>query len=132
MQTSSLNKSPHPPTLWFGLISGPLVWTIYFIIGYALIEAACKTTLLDEPIQQLDGIAFTILILTGVGMLLALVGTLFNLRHWRQIKQESIDSSGGRTESVRGYMAFTGLLLNLIFGFTIVFTGVAALFLNPC
>lgn len=132
MQSTPLDQSPHPPTLWFGLISGPLAWIIYFLAGYLLIEAACKTTWLDNPIQGFDAISTIVLILTAAGLLMAVVGGWLNFRHWRNVKRQTTDAEPNRTESVRGYMAFSGWLLNLLFGFTVLITGVPALFLSPC
>ena len=43
-----------PRTLWLGLLTGPVVYALYFIVGYLLVEMACQTGALQTAIGGLS------------------------------------------------------------------------------
>jgi hypothetical protein len=62
--------------LWFGLASGPIVYSLYFIIGYFLAEAACVADLLRYRIFGLEAISFWITVLTVSAAAITLFSTV--------------------------------------------------------
>lgn len=110
--------------LWLGLLAGPTIYAVYFIVGYLLAEAICQSDLLRIEASSLPEL------LTGVtvlALLLALTATFLNYRNWRR-KQERQEAEEGAV----AFMAFGGLLLGLLFTLLIVVTGLAVFLLVPC
>lgn len=113
--------------LWLALLAGPVVYAVYFIAGYLLAEAACKTDLLNAAIGNLSLLLILVEGLTIVAALVTLAAALYGYRIWQR-RRDELEHAGGALP----FMAFGGLLLSLLFGLLIVMTGVSVLFVNVC
>jgi hypothetical protein len=127
--------SAHPRSLWFGLLAGPIVWSVYFLIGYGLAEVACRTDALSFNLFSWPALAIAIIGLTLLALLITLYAGVLAYRNWRQAGDRSLlyYSEQELSERYNQFMAFAGILLNLLFGFVIFLTGLPAFFLQqPC
>lgn len=131
--TTSATYSGQLRSLWFGLLAGPIVWTIYFLLGYGLIESVCKLGLLESRILGLATVSTVIVGLTVLALLITLYAGFLAYRNWQRIKDDELDGSqSDRPEENSRFMALAGLLLSGLFSLTILLTGVPAFILPPC
>lgn len=113
-------------TLWFASLLGPIAYSIYFLIGYMLAEAACKADLLRFTFLGMDGLAATELLLTLLTAAIIGAGMVLTLRVWQRTDGQPMEQSAAR------FLAFGALWLNPFFILTTLVTGGALLFLQPC
>ena len=120
-------------SLWLGFLAGPMTWVVYFIIGYLLVEAVCKTGFLSISLFGLTALSALILLLTVIGLFITLYASLVNYRKWQQAPEKGSlafdDPLGHRP--VR-FMALAGLLLGGLFTLIILLTGISVFILRPC
>jgi hypothetical protein len=116
------------PSLWFGVLTGPIIYSLHFVVVYLLVETACKADLLQFSVLGINGISFWVALLTLVAAGLTGYSTFVAYRDWRQ----SHPASEGRHESYAALMALLGLALGGFFTGVIMLTGLPALFLVVC
>jgi hypothetical protein len=114
--------------LWFALLSGPVVYSLHFLLVYFLVEAACRADWLRFELLGLNGISVWVIVLTVIAALVTLYSGLVAWRNWRRIKQQETE----RLEGYAGLMSFSGVWLNGIFAGLILLTGLPALWLVVC
>lgn len=115
-------------SLWFGLMGGPVVYTLYFLAVYFLGEAACLADLLRYRVLGLEAIAFWVLLLTVVAAAIIGYGAWLAYGNWQQTTAQTPDDGA----SYAAFMAFVGLWLSGLFTLLTVATGLPALFLVLC
>ena len=113
--------------LWLGLLAGPVIYALYFIIGYLLVEFACNTGVLQRTVGGLSFYAVLVLALTLLAALITLLTGLSNVHRWRRHTVSS-----GEPESALPFMLFGGVLLSLFFTSLILLTGIPVLVLQSC
>ncbi len=116
--------------LWFGLASGPIVYSLYFITGYLLAEASCAADLLRYRVWGLEAISFWITVLTVVAAAITGFSTVVAFRHWRRTRMD--DEAANPARSYPPFMAFVGAWLSGLFTLFILLSGVPAFFLVLC
>lgn len=116
------------PSLWFGVLAGPIVYSLHFVAVYLLVEAACKAGLLQFTVLGINGISFWVVLLTLVAAGFTGYSTFVAYREWRQIQP----TSEGGHEGHASLMAQVGLWLSGFFTVVILLTGLPALFLVVC
>lgn len=114
--------------LWFGLLGGPVVYSLHFLAVYWLGEAACQANLLRYRVLGLEAISFWVLLLTIVAAAITAYGALLAYRNWRRTR----DNDEQTQPSYPPFMAFIGLWLSIGFTVVILLTGLPALFLVLC
>src|SRR5688500_11353958 len=120
-------------SLWLGLLAGPLTWAVYFILGYLLVEAVCKTDFLSFSLFSLPALSDIILLLTVIGLFITIYASFFNYRKWRQaLEKGSLDLDEQLGPGPARFMALAGLLLGGLFTLIILLTGVSVFVLRPC
>jgi hypothetical protein len=140
MERATSFKSSKNRFLLATLLAGPFVWGIYFLVGYLLIEAACKTTLFGFTFLGLTGISTIILGLTLVAILIVLYAGLAARRQQQAYAgqqglaepADSFDHPQQMAEGHTPFMAYAAVLLNILFALLIILTGLAVFFLYPC
>ncbi|HEX6386176.1 MAG TPA: hypothetical protein VF177_16010 [Anaerolineae bacterium] len=120
--------------LWLGLLSGPVIYSVYFLAGYLLVDIACQANLLAYTVLGLSLISVVVLGLTLVALALSLYASFVTYRRWQRMRGtfELDDEHRRLTEGPEQFMTFGGLLLNALFAFLILVTGISALVLWPC
>lgn len=113
--------------LWLGLLVGPVVYALYFVIGYLLVEFACQTGTLQRTVGGLSFYAVLVLALTLLAALITLLTGLSNIHRWRRHAL-----THGKTESAVPFMIFGGVLLSVFFTSLILLTGIPVLVLQSC
>ncbi|HSM57778.1 MAG TPA: hypothetical protein VK879_16620 [Candidatus Sulfomarinibacteraceae bacterium] len=131
--------SPAPPpdpvadrALLFGLLSGPIAWTIYFVAGYLVAEAGCYVPALRQPasglgLSRLPLLSLIVIALALPALAVNLYGAGSTWRRWRQL-------GGGEAEAreVTRFLTLSGLVLNLIFLLAILLIVIPLFFITPC
>jgi len=137
-------------------LAGPLVWTAHHLIGYLLVEAACRSGLERLSVLGFTALNFIIVVLTVVGVAtLAWTG----LAAYRLVRDGRVpgpepppeaapplpdpENSGSltareyfsRDRLAFGYpqfMLYAAVLLSALFAVTVLLNGIPALVLRPC
>jgi hypothetical protein len=113
-------------------LSGPVIWSVHFLLVYLVVEAGCTgsgegLSLFAPPVPTVVTIVATVVAAIGC---LAAAG--MSHRRWRRDRQES----GSRTDLAPaegvGTLAFVGFLLAVLGFVTVLFVGLPALFLPAC
>ena len=117
-----------PRTLWLGLLTGPVVYALYFIVGYLLVEMACQTGALQTAIGGLSLYAVIVLALTLIASLVTLLTGLSNFRRWRQHASDHTTDS----DHASPFMVFGSVLLSILFTSLILLTGIPILVIQSC
>ncbi len=110
--------------LWRRLFAGALAYVVYFLAGYLLAEAGCLIPVLRDKIGPLSLLAVIELALTAVALLAAAWGGYGAYRIWRGAPKDNQNSTR--------FLAFSGVLLNVIFGATTLYTGIMLAFSKAC
>ncbi|CAN5504807.1 hypothetical protein BH18ACT16_BH18ACT16_00830 [soil metagenome] len=113
--------------LWFGVLAGPVAWSLQILVGYNLEEIACNP---GSQTQQLAGaeiepVAVWLTLATGA---LALAGVLVSFNCWRRVRAAHDSTPGGRAE----WMAWAGIVTSGLFSFWILLALFAPGFLAVC
>jgi hypothetical protein len=118
----------------FMFVSGPVIWSVHFILVYLVTEAGCSgsgpgLSLFDPPVPKVVTLAAT-----AAAVAAALGCVAWWYRRWRASEHEPVaDEAGGLQHRDRdGTLAFAGLLLSLLSVVTILFVGLPALVLASC
>jgi hypothetical protein len=122
------NPSHSNRSLWFGLVGGPIVYSLHFLAVYLLAETACQADLLRYRILGLEAISFWVVVLTIVAAAITGYSTFLAYGNWRRGRGRDRNGASG----YRPFMAFVGLWLSGLFTVTILLTGLPALFLVLC
>lgn len=129
MSSPAANPARDRPsrTIWIVFLAGPVVWYGHFWLVYLLAEAVCEAGGSDARWVGLRPLSFVTVATTAVAAATAL---LFTAWAWRRVRGDGpSDPDVAENESA---LAFTGVLLGLVFFVSILFVGIPALFLRPC
>lgn len=110
------------------LLAGPVLYSLYFILGYLLVEAGCATAFLDSPLFGMQGEVAVTLGLTAITVLILLVETVVVLRRW--LRYRHTDES--EHEMHKPFIWKGSFLMNVLFLVITLVTGASALVLEPC
>lgn len=126
----ALNTSRQRPSraIWVLFLAGPVIWYLHFWLVYLLAEAICEADGFDVRVLALHPLSFVTLATTTIA---AGVTLFFTDRAWRRFRRR-VDGTEPQVAESERMLAFTGILLGLVFFLSILFVGVPALFLPPC
>lgn len=108
------------------MLAGALSWSLYFLAGYLLAEAACLAGLLDSTVAGLDLLVVVLLALGLVAALVAAYAAWWSYRRWRAGR----DAREG--DELATFLALASSLLNGLFTLTILVTVLSLIFVEPC
>lgn len=114
--------------LWIGLLAGPVIWSIYFVIIYLLAEIACGLNLLQFTVWGVSIILLLVQVITVLALLPILYIGFQAYRRWQRLRHDEIEIG----EQPAEFMALGGVLLGLLFALATLVTGVSALVVQPC
>lgn len=123
---SQIQEKPYQ--LWAGLLTGPVVYALYFVVGYLIVEAACQTGALQTAVGGLSLYSVIVLALTLLAALVTLLMGLSNFQRWRR----HAIHRGDDPESAVPFMVFGSVLLSVLFTSLILLTGIPVLVLQSC
>jgi hypothetical protein len=81
-QATAERKQPDQRSLWFGMLTGPIVYSLHFVTVYLLVEAACRAGLLQFTMLGISGISFAVALLTVVILLTGLPAIFLVVCDW--------------------------------------------------
>jgi hypothetical protein len=106
--------------LFFAVLAAPFAWAVQLVVGSELEEAGCRAR------PGLDSDPWT-LALTAGGVALAVAAALVAAAAVREVRR-----GGGDERGRIAFMAWSGLLVNLVFGALILLGGIGAASLGSC
>jgi hypothetical protein len=136
------HPSPHRgrvglAALFFGLIGGPLAWSLQLVVNFALASHSCFPR--DLPQNHLpagwEGVWNGLLAVNIGAILLALIATAVSYRNWHVTHGEDEGSTHQLVEAGEGrtrFLGFCGTLLGLGFFVAILFNSLALFMVPQC
>jgi hypothetical protein len=113
--------------LWFGVLAGPIAWSVEIIVGYGVEEIACSAGSASEQIEGI-GVEPIIVVLTlFLGAVTAAAG-LVAFGCLRRLRASGEADTGGRPQ----WMALVGIATSAIFLVMIVMNLFSVVLLRVC
>jgi hypothetical protein len=109
----------NPLLLWAGVLLGPIAWALDEGLSYSMAQHACST-----------GHTYVLYVITGLCLLLAIVGALIARGQLAIVGPGSDDGAGPHHRS--WWMSWLGIALGLGFSLVIIAMAVPKLLLSPC
>jgi hypothetical protein len=106
--------------LWTGVLGAPAIWSLQFMLNYALAPWSC-------PGRQI-----VLHLITLVALLLALMGAALCWRQWKRAGEVSPELDEGGLFGRRRFLGALGLLTCIMFATLIVAQGIPTFFFDPC
>ncbi len=110
-----------PPRLWFGLLAGPIAWSLHLLVSYPLVPFICGTEW-----------EFLLHVVTLFAALIALAGAVIAYRSRQALDDEDHEETPTRVWRRASFMALAGMLLSSFFLFVIIVEGIPNFLLDPC
>jgi hypothetical protein len=108
-------------SLWFGLLAGPVAWSLRLLISYPLVPPACN-----------QGWEIALHAISALFVFVALAGILVTAHSLRVLRHTDKEAVEDWSWQRRMFMAQLGLLLSGIFAFAILVEWSAAFVISPC
>lgn len=107
--------------MWLSFLGGAVAWTVFHPLSYLWVTVACDVSwrIVMNATTLVSGLA-------------AIALSWMSYRGWRRSEADSESRSEMHGDGWLAFFTLAGLGLNLIFTITIIMSGVAAWFLNPC
>ena len=110
--------------MWFGLLAGPIAWSLRLLIGYPLVPVACE-----------QGTSILLHLVSAGFLLVTLAGAVVAWWSYRQARDETRTAREGAdawTVERTRFMALLGLLVSGLFALVIVAEWLTVFFTDPC
>lgn len=121
--------------LWFGLLGAPLAWSLQLLIGYAFSANRCFPGTQLQLHTPTTGINTALVVMTVVALLIAAAAGVTAWRSWKAThheeggkEEEALEVGEGRTR----FMALSGMLLSVLFGLAVFFSGLSPFVVPAC
>ena len=98
------------PSLWFGLLAGPVAWTLHELLSYALVRFACA-----------NNTSLLLHVVTLGSLAIATAGAYVALRAY-----------GAAPHEEARFVAGAGVLVSALFIFTILMESIPNAVVSPC
>lgn len=132
-EISSTAEVRSSKTLWYGMFFSPVVWSLHFLIGYFLSEAACMTNFLGFRIVGMGALFFILVVLTIIAMAAIGWNAWWSYRSWQHYAALDPDEEFPLQAYDRDeFLALGGLLLSGLTFLGLVLTLYPILVLRPC
>src|SRR4051794_6712150 len=106
--------------LWTGVLGAPAIWSLQFLLNYALAPWSC-------PNRQI-----VLHLVTVVGLLLAIVGTLLSWGQWKRAGDVAPHHDEGGPFGRSRFLGALGIVVGAMFAVLILAQGLPAFFFDPC
>jgi hypothetical protein len=133
MSTDTQHNTIRTSELWLSLASGPLLWAAYHALVYAISSLACQRGFWISPV--VGPISTLTLVLLGITVLVLLLMAFAGVRAFANWKVLRDDHQAGSIQPERtrsGFMAFSAIVLNILFGAATLITFLPSLYFDPC
>jgi hypothetical protein len=109
--------------LWFGVLAGPLAWTLQLSVSYPLAQLSCHAEHRGQHPIALELIALGALVVIAFGAVTS----------WHALRAlPSASSDGGHSADRGRFMAGLGLLLAVMFSLVVIATAIPTSILHAC
>jgi heme/copper-type cytochrome/quinol oxidase subunit 2 len=125
---SSTNADEQRRSLWIIFLSGPVVYTVYFLVVWALAEFGCFAGIEQLNWFGFDPIRLGVVVLTVIAAILTLGVGIVSFRRWHAMREGPDDPD----EDDPKFMLFVGMWMIGLFTVTILMTAIPMLFGVPC
>ena len=123
--------------LWFGLLGGPVAWTLQLFVDYPLVAHYCFPDAARRIEPMIDSLHLLVIVTSAIALLVALLALTTAVRSWRasgasldNARSDSTDAAPplGRVR----FMAMGGILASSLTIVGIVLHGGFILMIAPC
>ncbi|MDX1663977.1 MAG: hypothetical protein R3272_09295 [Candidatus Promineifilaceae bacterium] len=125
--------------LTVGVLVGPVLFSVLFMIVYFVAAAACQTGILLAPLFGLPLLIWLVILLSLATLALILVRARRLYRHWRALRgaahapeRRSLAAGTVEEENVEQFLSLLAASLNLLFIVATISLIIALLVLEPC
>ena len=123
--------------LWFGLLGGPIAWTLQLLVDYPLVAHYCFPDAARRIVPTIDSLHLLVIIVSALALAVGIAALLTALRSWRVAGGEF---GGARVDLVEAapppgrvrFMALGGILASGLTIIGIVIHAGFILTLAPC
>jgi hypothetical protein len=128
MTSTVQNEKKYHRALIYGLLNGPIVYSVYFLIVYFLVEGSCKSGLINAQFLGFGLVMSVIILLTVVA---AVATAAAGWIAWRNL-QHAQRAPDRRDDAYSNFTLTAAIWLNGFFALMIVLTGLPVLLLEVC
>lgn len=115
--------------IWFHILAGPVVYSVFFLAGYLVGEFGCQITTLQFSVSGLGAILWLVLALTVVAIVIIAVEIGLSYRFWNRHRHDEENRVFG---NYGAFVGLAGVLLGVLFALVTAVTGLSVLFTEPC
>lgn len=124
-------------TLWFGLLGGPIAWTLQLLIDYPLVAHYCFPDAARRIVPTIDSLHLIVSIVSVLALAGAVAALFTALRSWRVSGGEFGGERAQLTEAAPPpgrvcFMSLGGILVSSLTIVGIVIHGGFVILLAPC
>jgi heme/copper-type cytochrome/quinol oxidase subunit 2 len=131
MEASRHEKQPVDDLrLWYGVAAGPIIWILHLAVVYALASLSCERGFLRFEVMGVIASSALIVILTIIAVALVIFAGVLSYGSLQRIRADP-DVSQPEASRYR-FMAFSGIILSIIFAITILISAIPTLLLTTC
>lgn len=127
MTQTTQKREPHSRRLWLMFLSGPVVYSVYFLVVYSIGEFGCLAGLQFVGVFGWSAIRFSVAVLTVVSALITLGAGIFSFRRWRRRREEPDED-----DENAAFILFVSTWLNGLFTVITLLTSVPMLSGSYC
>jgi hypothetical protein len=69
--------------LWFGLLGGPVAWTLQLLVDYPLVAHYCFPDAAKRTMPTIDSLHLLVIIVSAVALAVGIAALLTAIRSWR-------------------------------------------------
>jgi hypothetical protein len=123
--------------LWFGLLGGPVAWSLQLLVDYPLVAHYCFPDAARRTVPTIDSLQILVIIVSVLALAVAIAALLTSLRSWRTSggnfgrERVTLVEAAPPPGRVR-FMALGGILASGLTIIGIVLHGGFILMLAPC
>ena len=117
--------------LWFGVLAGPIAWSVHLLVSYTLVTLVCKAGFHGSMILGVSGVGVLVAFVTLMPALVTLYAGTVAYRTWRRTGGGALIAADQRDEP-SSFLALSGVVLSGLFFLAIVLAAVPAFVLPPC
>jgi hypothetical protein len=123
--------------LWFGLLGGPIAWTLQLLVDYPLVAHYCFPDAAKRTVPTIDSLHLLVSMVSVLALVVATSALITAIRSWRIAGGELGSARWALMEAApptgrARFMAFGGILVSSLTIVGIVIHGGFILMLAPC
>lgn len=128
----STDTSSNKRALIFGLLAGPVVWSVYFLAVYAVGEFGCLSGALAGTVAGLPLVSVMVMAATLAALLVLAWAGWRTYAGWRRARAWRATGEPANQPGRTQFLEAGALILLALFSAAVLLTGVPMLVLRPC